>query len=48
MEGGRLRFSGNAKELRDKPELLHSAYLYRGANVPNGSPARAPAGANQA
>jgi branched-chain amino acid transport system ATP-binding protein len=45
MEGGRLRFSGDAQELRDKPELLHSAYLYRGASAPNGSPAGAPAGA---
>ncbi len=48
MEGGRIRFSGGAQELRDKPELLHSAYLYRGASVPNGSPAGAPAGANPA
>jgi branched-chain amino acid transport system ATP-binding protein len=48
MEGGRLRFSGDAQELRDKPELLHSAYLYRGASAPNGSPAGAPAGAGPA
>ena len=48
MEGGRLRFSGDAQELREKPELLHTAYLYRGASVPNGSPAGSPAGANQA
>jgi branched-chain amino acid transport system ATP-binding protein len=27
IEGGRLRFSGDAAELRERPELLHSAYL---------------------
>jgi branched-chain amino acid transport system ATP-binding protein len=31
MEGGRLRFSGLARELREKPELLRSAYLLRGS-----------------
>jgi branched-chain amino acid transport system ATP-binding protein len=31
MEGGRLRFSGPAGELRDQPELLRSAYLLRGS-----------------
>jgi branched-chain amino acid transport system ATP-binding protein len=31
LEGGRIRFSGDARELRDKPELLASAYLLRGA-----------------
>jgi branched-chain amino acid transport system ATP-binding protein len=41
MEGGRIQFSGLAKELREKPELLHTAYLLRGSN---GS-ARAPAAA---
>jgi branched-chain amino acid transport system ATP-binding protein len=30
MEGGQLRFSGHAKELREQPELLRSAYLFRG------------------
>jgi branched-chain amino acid transport system ATP-binding protein len=30
MEGGRLQFSGSAKELKDDPSLLHSAYLLRG------------------
>jgi branched-chain amino acid transport system ATP-binding protein len=29
MEGGRIQYSGNAKELRDDPTLLHSAYLLR-------------------
>jgi branched-chain amino acid transport system ATP-binding protein len=31
LEGGSIRFSGLAQELRDKPELLESAYLLRGA-----------------
>jgi branched-chain amino acid transport system ATP-binding protein len=31
MEGGELRFSGRASELRDRPELLESAYLLRGS-----------------
>jgi branched-chain amino acid transport system ATP-binding protein len=30
MEGGRIQYSGSAQELRDNPELLHSAYLLRG------------------
>jgi branched-chain amino acid transport system ATP-binding protein len=30
MEAGRVQFSGDAKELRDNPDLLHSAYLLRG------------------
>ena len=30
MEGGRIQYSGNAQELRENPELLHSAYLLRG------------------
>ena len=41
MEGGRLRFSGLARELREKPELLRSAYLLRGSN---GAPAAGPSG----
>jgi branched-chain amino acid transport system ATP-binding protein len=40
MEGGRLRFSGLATELRAKPEMLRSAYLLRGSN---GTVAAAPA-----
>jgi branched-chain amino acid transport system ATP-binding protein len=32
MEGGRIQFSGMASELREKPELLQSAYLLRGSN----------------
>ena len=31
MEGGVLRYGGTAAELRDNPDLLHSAYLLRGA-----------------
>jgi hypothetical protein len=38
MEGGRIRFSGQAQELKDNPELLHSAYLFRGAPAVNGAP----------
>jgi branched-chain amino acid transport system ATP-binding protein len=33
MEGGVLRYSGTAAELKERPELLHSAYLLRGAGV---------------
>jgi branched-chain amino acid transport system ATP-binding protein len=39
MEGGRLQYSGHAKELRENPELLHTAYLLRRSN----GAARAPA-----
>jgi branched-chain amino acid transport system ATP-binding protein len=28
IEGGRIRFSGAASQLREQPELLHSAYLH--------------------
>jgi branched-chain amino acid transport system ATP-binding protein len=31
MEGGQLRFSGMAGELRGRPDLLHSAYLLAGS-----------------
>jgi branched-chain amino acid transport system ATP-binding protein len=33
MEGGRLRFSGMASELRGRPDLLHSAYLLAGSEL---------------
>ena len=36
MEGGRIRFSGLASELRDHPDLLRSAYLLRGSNAKPG------------
>jgi branched-chain amino acid transport system ATP-binding protein len=36
MEGGDIQFSGLARELRDKPELLQSAYLLRGSGGHNG------------
>jgi branched-chain amino acid transport system ATP-binding protein len=32
LEGGRIRFSGLASELRDNPKLLSSAYLLRGSD----------------
>jgi branched-chain amino acid transport system ATP-binding protein len=31
MEGGRIQYAGTAAELREQPDLLHSAYLLRGA-----------------
>jgi branched-chain amino acid transport system ATP-binding protein len=31
MEGGQIRFSGPAQQLRDQPDLLHSAYLLAGS-----------------
>jgi branched-chain amino acid transport system ATP-binding protein len=33
MEGGVIRYAGTASELRDKPDLLHSAYLLRGSTA---------------
>ncbi|HEY5427705.1 MAG TPA: ATP-binding cassette domain-containing protein [Solirubrobacteraceae bacterium] len=44
MEGGHIQYSGTAHELREKPELLHSAYLLRGradghATAPESLPA---------
>ena len=29
LEGGRIRYSGTAQELKEHPDLLHSAYLLR-------------------
>jgi branched-chain amino acid transport system ATP-binding protein len=47
MENGRLQFSGQASELRERPELLHTAYLLhrRGAanGVQTGAPTQPPA-----
>jgi branched-chain amino acid transport system ATP-binding protein len=37
MESGRMRFSGPARELRNQPELLRSAYLLRGSAEPPGA-----------
>jgi branched-chain amino acid transport system ATP-binding protein len=37
MEGGRLRFSGLASELKERPELLESTYLLRGNLGRNGT-----------
>jgi branched-chain amino acid transport system ATP-binding protein len=39
MEGGRIRFSGTASQLRANPELLQSAYLLRGRNGAAAAPA---------
>ena len=40
LEGGRIRFSGPAGDLRDRPELLRSAYLLRGSEeAADGQPA---------
>ncbi|MGH2851668.1 MAG: ABC transporter ATP-binding protein [Solirubrobacteraceae bacterium] len=37
MHGGKIEFSGSAAELRERPELLHMAYLLRtGATQPPG------------
>ena len=33
LEGGRIRYRGNAETLKDKPELLHSAYLLRDMHI---------------
>jgi branched-chain amino acid transport system ATP-binding protein len=34
LEGGRIRYRGTAQALKEDPTLLHSAYLLRGADVP--------------
>jgi len=53
MEGGMIRYSGTAGELRDNPDLLRSAYLLRGstaedataqAGAADASPAAGPPG----
>jgi branched-chain amino acid transport system ATP-binding protein len=36
LEGGRIQYAGTAAELRERPELLHSAYLLREAGGGNG------------
>ena len=41
MEGGQIQFDGQASQLRENPELLHGAYLLRGANGAAGAPAPA-------
>jgi hypothetical protein len=43
MEGGVIRYAGTASELRDKPDLLHSAYLLRGSTAPGKAASRAAA-----
>jgi branched-chain amino acid transport system ATP-binding protein len=50
MEGGVIRYSGTASELRANPDLLHSAYLLRGSSVAPASgapPAVPPAAPSQ-
>jgi branched-chain amino acid transport system ATP-binding protein len=47
MEGGRLRFSGRASELRDNPALLRSAYLLRGSAGPPAVTPLLPGGRNR-
>ncbi len=42
MEGGRIRFSGPASELRANPDLLRSAYLLRGSTAGPGPRAAQP------
>ena len=37
MEGGTLRYSGNAGELKENPDLLQSAYLLRGLKKTEGA-----------
>ncbi|HET9104111.1 MAG TPA: ATP-binding cassette domain-containing protein [Solirubrobacteraceae bacterium] len=32
MEGGRIQYSGTARDLRENPDKLHSAYLLRGVS----------------
>ncbi len=39
LEGGRIRYAGTAQELRDHPEILHSAYLLRGKSLAGEAPA---------
>ena len=43
MEGGVLRYSGTAAELKAHPDLLHSAYLLRGAAAAGGPATEGPA-----
>jgi branched-chain amino acid transport system ATP-binding protein len=42
MEGGRVQYSGTAQELKDRPDLLHSAYLLRGGDNAPAVPLTAP------
>ncbi|HTX31552.1 MAG TPA: ATP-binding cassette domain-containing protein [Solirubrobacteraceae bacterium] len=37
MEGGTIRYSGTAEELRQKPDLLSAAYLLRGSTAEDGA-----------
>jgi branched-chain amino acid transport system ATP-binding protein len=42
MEGGRIQYSGHARELRENSQLLHSAYLLRGRGGNGASTTAAP------
>lgn len=42
MEGGHIQYSGTAHELRQEPDLLHSAYLLRGGTDTPAVPLPAP------
>jgi branched-chain amino acid transport system ATP-binding protein len=42
MENGRLQFSGQASELRERPDLLHTAYLLHQRGAINGGGTAAP------
>jgi branched-chain amino acid transport system ATP-binding protein len=46
LERGRIRYGGTAEELKRNPDILHSAYLLRGAGI--GSPSDEPAPAQPA
>jgi branched-chain amino acid transport system ATP-binding protein len=46
MEGGRIRFSGLASELRDNPARLRSAYLLRGSTTSITNEAGSPPGSS--
>jgi branched-chain amino acid transport system ATP-binding protein len=42
LENGRLQFSGQASELRERPDLLHTAYLLHKRGAINGGGTAAP------
>jgi branched-chain amino acid transport system ATP-binding protein len=43
LEGGRIRYEGTAQELKDDPDILHSAYLLRGRRTNGGDGGDRPA-----
>jgi branched-chain amino acid transport system ATP-binding protein len=48
MEGGQIRYSGTAEELRSNPDLLRNAYLLRSTAVAEEALANIPAAPSQA